>query len=255
MHERYSEKIPHLVVTYHYVEPRSNARSGIHPCEPAEFERQVAFLTHSYAIGTPQEVFETARACSNERIAAFTFDDGLKDNYEIAAPILERFGVRGAFFPFGIALEGELSFSQGVHILLSSRTPQDIANLINEMQTTLGTPGLSLDQPLDPTRRFDDVATRNVKEYILRLARAPRAKLMQILFEKFNIDRQRWHTEMFMTREQLRELRSRGHSIGNHSFAHEAYDHMPEWIEDVERAQQVLERAVGERPEVYAYPH
>jgi hypothetical protein len=78
---------------------------------------------------------------------------------------------------------------------------------------------------------------------------------MQILFEKFNIDRQRWHTEMFMTREQLRELRSRGHSIGNHSFAHEAYDHMPEWIEDVERAQQVLERAVGKRPEVYAYPH
>lgn len=240
---------------YHYVEPQSDARKGIHPCEPDEFERQVAFLARSYTIGTPQEVYEAAHGHSSERKAAFTFDDGLLDNYEIAAPILERFGMRGTFFPFGIALEGGIPFTQETHVLLSSATAWDIAERINEMQASLEIPKLLLNQPLDPTRRFDDVATRNVKEYMLRLASAPREKLMQALFERFGVDRKRWHAELFMTREQLRELRARGHSIGNHSFGHEAYDRTPEWLADIERAQTVLESAVGERPDLFAYPH
>jgi len=49
-----------------------------------------------------QENYETVRVASfqGDRVAAltYTFDDGLQDQYTLAAPMLEKFGFRGTFF-------------------------------------------------------------------------------------------------------------------------------------------------------------
>lgn len=50
--------------------------------------------------------FVTGARLIPKRGVAITFDDGFRDNYEIAAPILEEFRLRGAFYIATSSVEG-----------------------------------------------------------------------------------------------------------------------------------------------------
>jgi len=81
----------HIVVMYHYIENPSKERSGIHPCPVAEFERQVKFLSENYNIVSLKELFKAIKSGSDEKFCTLTFDDGLKDQYQNAVPILKKY--------------------------------------------------------------------------------------------------------------------------------------------------------------------
>src|SRR3989344_6899340 len=87
-----------IIVNYHYVEdPRSDA-AGLHPCPVDEFERQVAFLSNNFRIVSIPEIFEAAQRDSPDRLCAITFDDGLKDQFTHAVPILKKHQAPATFF-------------------------------------------------------------------------------------------------------------------------------------------------------------
>ncbi|MDR1962211.1 MAG: polysaccharide deacetylase family protein [Planctomycetaceae bacterium] len=60
-----------------------------------------------------------------------------------------------------------------------------------------------------------------------------------------------------MTFAQARELRQRGHLIGNHTFSHANLAHIPsEFLRyEIAESNVVLEREIGERIEHFSYPH
>ena len=65
------------------------------------FRSQVKWLSERYTLLSPNELFgilDGVKLAPSGRSLVFTFDDGLRSNYEVAAPILEEFGVRGLFF-------------------------------------------------------------------------------------------------------------------------------------------------------------
>ncbi|MDP1921614.1 MAG: polysaccharide deacetylase family protein [Myxococcales bacterium] len=65
------------------------------------FRQQVEWVARRFEFVSPQQFFAIARgefAPPLRPSVMFTFDDGLRSNAEIAAPILESFGIRGLFF-------------------------------------------------------------------------------------------------------------------------------------------------------------
>jgi peptidoglycan/xylan/chitin deacetylase (PgdA/CDA1 family) len=60
-----------------------------------------------------------------------------------------------------------------------------------------------------------------------------------------------------MTFEQARELRHRGHLIGNHTFSHGNLAHIPPELlhDEIVIAHQILEQELGEPVEHFSYPH
>jgi peptidoglycan/xylan/chitin deacetylase (PgdA/CDA1 family) len=98
----YAARVP--ILMYHYVsDPPEDAdiyRTDL-SVSPAEFRKQLAYLQD--AGFTTIDLYDLARALANQaplpdRPIVLTFDDGYRDNYINAFPILKEYGMHGTFF-------------------------------------------------------------------------------------------------------------------------------------------------------------
>ena len=107
---RYLRRKSLVVVTYHGVE------SGEQPVvnldrlqtDPRIFTRQIETLARHYRVVDLGDAVSEFRAtgCWPTRGLAITFDDGYRNNLEVAAPILRSIGVPATFFVTGAFVEG-----------------------------------------------------------------------------------------------------------------------------------------------------
>ena len=84
------------ILAYHRVDTPDGDVNNV---SPEHFDRQMAFLRKRYRVVPVRELLEIlARGECAERVVAITFDDGYRDNYEKAVPILRRYGLPACFF-------------------------------------------------------------------------------------------------------------------------------------------------------------
>lgn len=85
------------VVLYHRV--TEDAAGNPLACTPEAFERHCEFYgRHFRVVGLGELVDRLRRGGDLSRCLAITFDDGYRDNYTVARPILERHGLPACFF-------------------------------------------------------------------------------------------------------------------------------------------------------------
>jgi peptidoglycan/xylan/chitin deacetylase (PgdA/CDA1 family) len=70
--------------------------SGVYSATESAFDAQVQFLARHFEVVGP-EALESEPGTPGRKVV-LTFDDGYRDNYELALPILRRHGVPAAFF-------------------------------------------------------------------------------------------------------------------------------------------------------------
>lgn len=97
------------ILTYHRVLPLPAAAAYAYPgmVLPRDtFEHQVAHLARRYHVLPFEESLRgLADGTLPERAVVLTFDDGYRDNYDYALPILRRYGVPATFFLVAGAIE------------------------------------------------------------------------------------------------------------------------------------------------------
>src|SRR5262249_37852352 len=88
-----------LGLCYHRVgEPAGSPfEHGLWSSSPEGFDAQVRFLVKNFDVIGPADLPE-AVARRRGRFVVITFDDGYRDNYEAAYPILKRHGAVATFF-------------------------------------------------------------------------------------------------------------------------------------------------------------
>ena len=90
------------VLTYHRVAQPDAAVAyddGVVDVTPERLDRQLAFVTRWFDVIDMADVFAFARGGSlPSNPLLVTFDDGYRDNHDVALPILQRHGVRATFF-------------------------------------------------------------------------------------------------------------------------------------------------------------
>src|SRR2546428_7257687 len=70
-----------------------------HGIPPAAFREQMQILSRGFRIVRLCDLKGALTSTPTDaNLACVTFDDGIRDNYECALPILEAFGIKGTFF-------------------------------------------------------------------------------------------------------------------------------------------------------------
>ncbi len=240
-----------LVLNYHQV---ANDAAGL--IDPSlwsatqdQLDEHLRFLKRHFDVVGPEAV---AAGPPRRAQVMLTFDDGYRDNHDLALPVLREHGVTAAFFvTTGVIDEPRLPWWGELQAMLEA-TEADTLRLDGWPQPPgAAAPGaLALDGSRVVLERlratYEAVAPRDQEAFLDDLAAAlavPRARERA--------------ASLWMTWEMVRALRDAGMAIGGHTVGHprladlEAADQAGEVNGGLER----LEVQLGRRPELFSYPY
>ena len=91
------------IAMYHYTRDLKHSRyPEIKGLDKELFKNQIEFMKNSFNVVTMEQVLENIQGEGMhglpENALLLTFDDGYADNYTVAYPILEEYGLQGSFF-------------------------------------------------------------------------------------------------------------------------------------------------------------
>jgi peptidoglycan/xylan/chitin deacetylase (PgdA/CDA1 family) len=244
-----------LVLTYHRIGTPAEAPyyAPIWAASPGAFREQVARLRDTYRVVTLEEAVALAGTGFRvtEPTALVTFDDGYRDNFDVALPILTELGVPAAFFlPTAFFQEPRLPWWDFVAYAVNRAT----------------VPVLRLERPeaieidLEHTPRAEAVA-RVVRACLDHHVDTGDERGFRAHLEDragVGVDDAALGRALFMTWDQARALAATpGMAVGSHAHSHRTLARLSE---DEQRAElnesrRVLEREVGREVVALAYPY
>jgi peptidoglycan/xylan/chitin deacetylase (PgdA/CDA1 family) len=120
-----------VILLYHSV--AKGPSFGSYSVSVKSFEAQMAYLSHHFKIVRLCDLEHYIATNYQDRIACVTFDDGCFDNYEVALPVLERFGIKATFFVVTGLLGGSLATSYGNIHFMGSNEIYELSSLGHEV--------------------------------------------------------------------------------------------------------------------------
>lgn len=219
------------IVMYHYVRDlKHSAYPRIKGRTVDEFRNQLRHVLQAYVPVSVEQVADCFRRGRPlpERAALLTFDDGYSDHYENVFPLLAEVGVQGAFFPPVQPIrDNKLLDVNRVHFLLAvadaASLAREIDGAVREARDAWNL--LSVEEyhaEWAKPNRFDDGETIYVKRMLQTvLPEEMRNGLAHDLFTRFVAhDEAAFARQLYLSVDQLAEMRRSGMHIGSHGSAH-----------------------------------
>ena len=202
-----------MLVMYHRI--RNEEKS----CSIRNFEKQVKFAK---SIG-----------------AKLTFDDGLKEHYTVAFPILKKYNMVGTFFILTNSLN-EIPTVHKVWILLEKYEDE----LIKELNITKK----EISRTKSIYYKSEQLPTKNLKYYLM-LNPHITEKYFKRYFNEKNIIK-----NFYMSKEEIQEIYDAGMEIGNHGHTHKIMTTLSEkeQEEEIKTSHEILKKY---NPIGFSYPH
>lgn len=225
------------------------------PYEPDArmFDRMLGWIGSQFRVLDPLEACDRLYDGSlPSRPAVITFDDGYRDNYTVALPILQRQGMRAAFFVATGFLNGGMMFNDRV-----------IEAVRRARGGSLPVPGgRARGATVLPVR--DDAERRAAIDAILRTIKhlPPEERLERV--EELETDAgpgesrvERPGQLMMMTPDQVASLHRAGMTLGGHTRTHPILLRLTdaEANEEISGGLSDLAGITGMKPALFAYPN
>jgi len=234
------------VLLYHGV-PERSLLEGKYAFDSTAFERQIDCLKKHFDLIHPDDVF-LRRSLWRRKAVVVTFDDGLRNNATVAAPILQRHGVPAIFFVCNrhITTNDVLWFSylKALELHFSRRSFM-----------FRGT-----EWDMSPAMRKQTI--EKLREYLLELKPHPEAMYSAIADELPPIesfvsqrDLEEWY--LGMTEEQMAQLDANAlFSVESHTVDHPFLTlcEPEEAARQIRDNKQFIERACNKTVTVFSYP-
>ena len=237
-----------MVANYHRVGDGVTSRfnQDLFSATANDFETQLRFFKHNFDVIGPDDL-EEARKARRGRFIQLTFDDGYRDNYEIAFPILRSQGLSATFFvatgyldspsiPWWDEIAWMVRGSEHGRLPASDYLPDAIV----------------FDEP---TRTR---AVRRLGKFYPTVALERRAGLLNHLAEATGTGRcdPSAANDLWMTWDMVREMRRGGMSFGGHTVNHVELSRLSlqDQIDEIRGSTRRIEEELGEPPKVFSYP-
>ncbi len=254
---------------YHYTRDLKHSRyPEIKGLDQSLFRQQIEFMKNNFNIVTMEQVMDAVEGKADlpEKAMLLTFDDGYIDNYAVAFPILDEFGVQGSFFiPGKTFTTHQLLDVNKIHYMLASANIYDLVEDVKkEMDYYRGrefdyasTDELFNEHAMET--RFDVKETVFVKRMLQTvLPEQLRNTISSNLFKKYvGVTEEQLAYELYMTEEQLRTMKRHGMFIGLHGYDHYWLGNLsPEQMrKDIAMALETMDEFIDKKRWVMNYPY
>lgn len=231
------------ILIFHRVLPVADPLLAGEP-DAASFEARLQWLAAGFRVLPLVEAVRRLRDGSlPPNAACITFDDGYADNATVAAPILSRMRMSATFFISTGFLDGGRMWNDTV------------------IESVRGCRSGSLDLDAVGCGRWsciDDAARiatiHGLLDRLKYLPQVERQAKVDAIADAVGLPSR---SDLMMTRQQLRELRRYGMSIGAHTVTHPILTTLTndEARAEIADGRLELEEILGERVKVFAYPN
>ena len=236
-----------LALNYHRVGDGSGSMfdRGLWSCDAEAFDNQVRFCKAHFDLITPADLRDVLGR-GRGRYLLITFDDGYRDNYEVAFPILQRERAPATFFV-------STGFIDSPHIAWWD----EIAWMVRTSERrSVSLPGWLA----APVRLVTDreIAVRTLLRTYKTLPTNETGAYLDDIAEATGSGRydSQQDGQTWMTWDMLREMRASGMIVGGHTVNHLVLARAPREIqlEEIAKCSRRLAMELGEPMRYFSYP-
>lgn len=263
-HERtYAQDFMLIAVNFHYIRPSFEAAfPSIFGVTPEQFRSQLEALAREGTFVSAENILSALNGERQlpARSIVITFDDGLREQHDVAWPILREMGIPAIFFANTLPVaEAGVCLVHKIHLLRSRIAPEELRRSIEEGSDALGLE--RRDVELERARsvyKYDEPAVARLK-FLLNFVLPAEAldTIVSNLFESISgLEEGAVSRDLYMGIPELRAMAADG-LIGTHGHRHLPLGRLaPEAIrDDLGRSMDHLEEWTGQRPFCMSYPY
>jgi len=251
-------------INYHYIRQSFNyPYSGIHGITPKQFEAQLKTLS-GYTKFIPQLALKKMIQEKNEltqKVSMITFDDGLKEQYVSALPVLDKLNIPAVFYVNTRTIVEPIVLNvHKIHILRSRISPEIFKNKLKEF---IEERKLDVDFSValikgEQHYKYDKGEAARVK-YILNflLDQSRQDDFIDLMFETMIEESEaEISAKLYMDKSEVKSLANKGY-LGSHT-----HDHNPvgllnedEKVFQISESKKILEKITGQEIYSLSYPY
>jgi peptidoglycan/xylan/chitin deacetylase (PgdA/CDA1 family) len=240
-----------FVLNYHRVgnpKIQGGYDTAVFSATAEDFEAQITELKRKFTIIQLAEAFEYIENPSklHNFCVLLTFDDGYRDNYDLAFPILRSAGVPATFFLTTSYVNGDALPWWEIIAYIIRNTKRDAIRLNGGRNAEVVIAGRPLLQVIrEAILIYKQSEGGDLGAYVAELAQACKVCTADIPTN-----------DLFMNWEQARELLAGGMTIGSHTHTHAILSKMAPaaQAEEVQRSRAMLLQHTGCDVSVISYP-
>lgn len=259
-----------LAVMYHYVRDLPRSRyPRIRGRDLGDFLGQLDYLARHHTFVSMDDVLGALDGKPLPRGAVLlTFDDGLRDHFDVAFPILAQRGIPAAFYPPSKPVMDRVVLDvHKLHFVLASaddetRVHRSLFAEIAKMRAEFRLESDEFYRARCEARpsRWDTTTVVTIKRMLqVELPPAVRARIVGKLFDEFvGIPERTFADTLYVTPGELGQMARAGMHIGSHGHTHVWLDALSpaEQAEEVDRSLTVLDAAgIGRDRWTISYPY
>jgi len=243
------------IVNYHYIRNEFDySRKAINGITPIQFREQLKYLRETGEVLKPTELSHDVFPSKNKYIL-ITFDDGLREQFDNAIPILDSLNYQALFFVNTSGITSKIVQNvHKIHLIRNSIADTEFLTYIKN----------NLNKELDENDRiqalafyrFDDINAATVKYLLnIKLSSIEAETITNQLFNKL-FDEKIIHEKLYMSESQIVELGQKG-MIGSHSHNHVALGNLSEdeLKNELRLSKSILENLTNAEIKYISYPY
>lgn len=243
------------ILTFHRVAkvtPEYRFDEGVIGTTPDELASQIAVVGNYFNSVSLEDVMQFVDGAPlPENPVLVTFDDGYRDNREIALPILQRHGVKAVFFiATDYLTRRRIFWWDRISYILKTCAPGSIALAYpSPLVLDVNTHEQRTDARRVLLRVVKSTFGLDLERFLTELASAAAVPWSES-------DERRSADELLMTWDQVRELRAAGMSVQSHTRSHRVLQTLrpAQLADELEGSRLELERQLQERIYAISYP-
>jgi len=214
-------------VMFHHFHDDSIHKIGQGSITSNQFEKIIKFIGRENIISAKNFIEKLSNNSLKNNEVCFTFDDGIRCQYDIALPILDKYDIKAFFFIYSSIFTNNpdllevyryfrLNFFKNVNHFYDeffSLVDKNLENFFMKNKKIIEEKKNKF-----PVYSYPDIKFRLVRDILL--SKDDYKEIMEKLMKKKDFKKENYYEILFMNKKMIKHLYSKGHEIGLHSHSH-----------------------------------